>query len=209
MADMSIKERQVMMDENELDRVRIALRSLDIQALLTFLDNHSDCLHLSRYHREDYPTHCLIVIYRMIREFLSGKVSEAALVAACLHDIAKPRTAGLNKRNEACFYGHENVTDEEVGRFLALDYPEFQTVVALIRAHMLPFGVRLTTPEPFRSKNQERLRAILDGKGKSFELDLATLSACDESASVRDDADLNEAEDMAQATHMLLIHLLD
>ena len=184
MTDMSIKERQVMMDENELDRVRIALRSLDIQALLTFLDNHSDCLHLSRYHREDYPTHCLIVIYRMIREFLSGKVSEAALVAACLHDIAKPRTAGLNKRNEACFYGHENVTDEEA-------------------------GVRLTTPEPFRSKNQERLRAILDGKGKSFELDLAALSACDESASVRDDADLNEAEDMAQATRMLLIHLLN
>lgn len=190
-----------------MDSVKKALESLNLQKLLWFFASYADCLHISRYHREGYPTHCLLVIYWMIQEFQKGKVSGAALVAACLHDIAKPRTAALNKRKEACFYGHENVTDEELANFLSPSYPEFQKVALLIRAHMLPLGVREATPEPFRSKNQERLDAILAREDKVFESDLRTLSTIDQLASVKNDADLKEAERLAEETRAMLLNL--
>lgn len=192
-----------------MNSVKKALECLNLQNLLEFFADNANCLHVSRYHKEDYPTHCLLVIHKMIEEFQEGRVSGAALVAACLHDIAKPRTAALNKRNEACFYGHENVTDEELTKFLSPSYPELQKVASLIRAHMLPMGVGEATPEPFRSQNQERLNAILAREDKVFESDLRILSISDQGASVKNDADLKEAERIAEATRATLNSIAD
>ena len=187
--------------------IKKVLESLNLQKLLDFFADNAECLHISRYHKEGYPTHCLLVIHQMMQEFQAGRTSESALVAACLHDIAKPRTAALNKRNEACFYGHENVTDEELAEFLAPSYPEFQRVASLIRAHMLPMGIGEATPEPFRTQNQERLESVLAKEGEPFRSDLMILSSCDQSASVKNDADLGEAERIAEETRMILLSL--
>ena len=181
------------------------IEALDLKKLLSFFDQNSEILHKSRYHREGFRTHCLLVIAGMLEKYQNGDVSEEAFVAACLHDIGKPRTAKLNKRGEACFYGHENVTEEEIAEFLDPDYPEFEKVLDLIRGHMLPLGVGEGTPEPYRSKNQERLNAFLGAHDEQFEKDLMILSDCDQRSSIKSDDDLAEAEAKADATAELLL----
>lgn len=167
---------------------------LNLHKLIAFFDANSEILHKSRYHKEGFKIHCLLVIGSMLEQYESGEVSEEAVIAACLHDIAKPRTAALNKRNEACFYGHENVDDKEVAEFLDPNYSGFTKVVDLIRAHMLPLGIGENTPEPYRGRNQERLNSILNRHDKQFEKDLMILSNCDTRASVVSDDDLAAAE---------------
>lgn len=174
-------------------------KHLDLQKLLAFFEANSEILHKSRYHKEGFKTHCLLVIEGMLAQYESGNVSEDAFVAACLHDIAKPRTAALNKRNEACFYGHEKVTTEEVAEFLNPDYPGFEKVLDLIRGHMLPLGVGENTPEPFRGRNQERLNDLLKRYDEQFEKDLMALSDCDTRASIKSDDDLADAERRADS----------
>ena len=167
---------------------------IDIRKLMSYFDANSEILHKSRYHKEGFRTHCLLVIGGMLAQYESGKVSKDAIIAACLHDIAKPRTAALNARNEACFYGHENVTREEVANFLNPDYPGFEKVLDLIHGHMLPISASECTPEPFRGISQEQLALLLGRHDKQFEKDLMTLSDCDLRASVKSDEDLPKAE---------------
>ena len=183
------------------------VKELDLKKLVAFFDDNADILHVSRYHKENFKIHCLLVISGMMDAFEDEKVSEAALVAACLHDIAKPRTAKLNKRNEACFYGHENVSDDELCEFLDRSYPEFDKVVALVRLHMLPFGVGENTPEPYRSQNQARLDEALSQHDEQFKDDLMTLSECDRKACVKAEEDLPEAESNADEIRELLLTL--
>ena len=183
------------------------MKDLDLPKLVAFFDVNSEILHKSRYHKEGFRTHCLLVIGDMLTQYEAGQVSEEAVVAACLHDIAKPRTAALNKRNEACFYGHEKVTAEEAAEFLNPDYPGFSKVLDLIRGHMLPLGIGENTPEPFRSKNQECLRELLGKHDKRFEEDLMILSGCDSRAGVKSDDDLALAEAKATSVRDRLLHL--
>lgn len=175
------------------------MKDIKVSKLVAFLDENADILHVSRYHREDFRTHCLLVIGAMQEQYKAGNVSEEAMVAAFLHDIAKPRTAALNKRNEACFYGHEQVTDEELIEFLDSSYAGFDKVAALIRAHMLPLGIGGSTPEPFRSQNQQRLNDILGNWDQQFEKDLMILSECDLRSSIRSDEDLVIAKKEAES----------
>lgn len=175
-------------------------KCLDLRKLVDFFDTNADILHKSRYHQEGFKTHCLLVVGAMLEEYEAGNVSEEAVVAACLHDIAKPRTAALNKRNEACFYGHENVTSEEFTEFLDPNYPGFGNAVDLVHGHMLPLGIGENTPEPFRGRNQEQLNSLLARHDKQFERDLMILSDCDSHASVKSDDDLARAEEQASLT---------
>lgn len=181
------------------------IEGLNLRKLLSFLNDNAEILHKSRYHYEGFRTHCLLVIAGMLEKFESGVVSEPAFVAACLHDIGKPRTAKLNKRGEACFYGHENVTEEEIAAFLSPDYPEFQKVLDLVRGHMLPLGTGEETPEPYRSKNLERLNQFLDAYDEQFEKDLMALSDCDKKSCVKSDDDLPAAEAKADETARRLL----
>ena len=182
-------------------------RCLDLRKLINYFDDNAEILHKSKYHREGFKTHCLLVIDGMIDQREAGNVSEEAVVAACLHDIAKPRTAALNKRNEACFYGHENVTDEELAEFLDKDYAGFDYVADLVRGHMLPLGVGENTPEPFRSNNLEKLNGILDRHDDQFKNDLMTLSKCDSGASVKSDDDVLGADERADNTRSELLNM--
>ena len=178
---------------------------LNLRKLIAFFDTNSGILHKSRYHKEGFETHCLLVIEGMLAQYESGNVSEDAFIAACLHDIAKPRTAALNKRNEACFYGHEKVNAGEVAEFLSPDYPGFEKVLDLIRGHMLPLGVGENTPEPFRGQNQERLNNLLKRYDEQFKKDLMTLSDCDTRAGIKSDDDLAEAERRADSIKKRLL----
>ncbi|MBQ8300182.1 MAG: HD domain-containing protein [Clostridia bacterium] len=106
-------------------------------ALLRFFDDHKDLPHVSKYHLENFKEHCLLVIDEMAKR----TTDSAMLIAACLHDIAKPRTQGYNKINQPCFYGHEKVTDEELSQFLTPDDARYERVKALILCHMTPYNV--------------------------------------------------------------------
>ena len=192
-------------DKPELDIKEEISKNLNLPKLMDFFDDNAGILHRSRYHKEDFRTHCLLVIDNMLTQYEAGNVSEEAVVAAYLHDIAKPRTAALNKRNEACFYGHENVTKNEVAEFLDPDYPGFEIVLDLIHGHMLPLGVGENTPEPFRGMNQEKLNALLKKHDEQFKKDLTVLSECDSSASIKSDDDLPQVEEKASLVRANII----
>ncbi len=167
---------------------------LDLKKIVDFYDDNANILHVSRYHREGFKTHCLLVIGNIMDEYESGNVSEEAVVAAFLHDIAKPRTAALNKRNEACFYHHEEVTMEEMSVFLNPNYPGFENVMDLVHGHMLPHSINENTPEPYRQMNKDKLSSLLDKHDEQFKNNLMVLADCDSRASVKSDDDLPEAE---------------
>ena len=180
---------------------------LNIRKLVAFLEANSEILHRSRYHKEGFKTHCLLVIDSMLAQYESGKVSEEAVIAACLHDIAKPRTAALNRRHEACFYGHEMVTEAEAAEFLQPDYPGFGKVLDLIHGHMLPLGIGENTPEPYRGRNQEQLDSLLQRHDEQFEQDLMILADCDSHASIKSDDGLLEAERRANIAEAKLLQI--
>ncbi len=185
---------------------------VDFRKLVSFFEKNKDILHLSKYHLEGFETHCLLVIGLMMEQYEAGAVSEEALIAACLHDIAKPRTAALNKRNEACFYGHEKVTDEELTEFLDHRYAGFEKVAALVRGHMLPLGIGESTPEPLRTKNKDRLNDFVRRYGhddKQFKDDLIILSDCDIRASVKSEDELPAAELRASFVRDRLLQISD
>lgn len=191
-----------------MNNLKKALQCLNLQKLVNFFDSNACILHKSRYHHEGFDIHCYLVIGNMIAEFEAGRVSEEAVMAACLHDIAKPRTAALNKRGEACFYGHEKVTDEELAEFLDPSYQGFSMVADLVRGHMLPYGASENTPEPWRGRNQEALRKLLlKYKGSTFAQYLEVLHLCDDKSCVRNDADLPVAEKEAEAIKSLLLQI--
>lgn len=203
--DDSVQEQSAKMGEKKFSIGEAIGEKLDLKKLVDYFDTNAEILHKSRYHKEGFKTHCLLVIDNILSQYEAGNVSEQAVVAACLHDIAKPRTAALNKRNEACFYGHENVTKEEVTEFLNPDYPGFEVVLDLIHGHMLPHGIGENTPEPFRGRNREQLNNLLGRHDEQFEKDLMILAECDSNASVKSDDDLAQAEKQASLTRDRLL----
>jgi len=120
------------------------------------------------------------------------------LLAACLHDIAKIRTQGFNKINEPCFYGHEEITDEELSQFLSPDYPFYTSIKALILCHMLPYKVLTATDfdATLRKSSAKLLRkaGIEIEVDDDFITDLMILHKADDTGSVRRDEDLEEAK---------------
>ena len=195
--DDSVQEQSAKMGEKKFSIGEVIGEKLDLKKLVDYFDTNAEILHKSRYHKEGFKTHCLLVIDNILSQYEAGNVSEQAVVAACLHDIVKPRTAALNKRNEACFYGHEKVTKEELVEFLDPEYPEFDNVLDLIHGHMLPHGIGESTPEPFRGRNQEQLDNLLKRHDEQFKKDLMIISECDDHASVKSDNDLGQAEERA------------
>ena len=161
-------------------------------ALQLFFENHKDLPHISRYHCEGYVEHCLLVIDEM------GKKTDDStlLLAACLHDIAKPRTQALNKRGEPCFYGHEKLNNEEISKFLSCDDPRFEYVKALIWSHMLPYNLKVQEGKNFDAKLKKACEKLLRNEGidvdvdDEFMRDLSLLHEADDAGSVRRDEDL-------------------
>lgn len=161
-------------------------------AFLTFLDTHKNLPHVSKYHREGYMEHCLLVIYEMAKR----TDDSAMLIAACLHDLAKPRTQAYNKIGEPCFYDHEEVTDEELSQFLSPDDPRFGRVKALVLCHMAPYHVQ--SAKDYDSALVKRCCKCLKNGGIEMEVDdafihdVTLLHDADDAGTVRSDEQLTE-----------------
>ena len=159
-------------------------------ALLEHFTAHSDLTHISKYHRESYFQHSMLVIAAM------GKLTDSTplLIAACLHDIAKPRTQGLNKIGEPCFYGHEEVSDEELSQFLSVDDERYLRVKALIWCHMHPY--LLANASDYEKAIRKYCKKSLRKAGIDIEVDdafvneVALLHEADDVGSIRHDKDL-------------------
>ena len=163
-------------------------------ALLEHFAAHTTLPHVSKYHRESYFQHSMLVIDAM--ENLTD--STTLLIAACLHDIAKPRTQGLNKIGEPCFYGHEEVSDEELSQFLSVDDARYLRVKALIWCHMHPY--LLANASDYDKAIRKYCRKSLRKAGIDIEVDdafvneVALLHEADDTGSIRRDEDLSGIE---------------
>lgn len=178
-------------------------------ALVNFFENHKGLPHISIYHREGYREHCLLVIDEM------SKLTDDStlLVAAALHDIAKPRTQALNKRGEPCFYGHEQLSDDEIEAFLTRDDPRFERVKALIWCHMLPYNLRIPEGKDFDTELKKACGKILRREeidvevDDEFMIDLDALHTADDAGSVRKDKDLVDVEKRCERALVTLAKL--
>ena len=81
----------------------------DAKAFIEYLYANKDLPHKSSYHQEGYFQHCLLAFNAM----WEMTKDDTLLVAIALHDVAKVRTQGWNKKNEPCFWQHNEITDEE------------------------------------------------------------------------------------------------
>lgn len=182
-------------------RIKEALKSLEIKKLVDFFGANAGIPHVCAHHAEPFDVHCLCVIGRMIEEYKWGRASEELVLAACLHDIAKPRKATIGKDGQAHFYGHEHVTDEELAQFLDPSYQGFERVADLVRGHNLPWQI----PETGSKKLQKRYNALIDRYGQRFGEELDLLVACDRAGSVKKAADLPTARKEAERIKTLLL----
>lgn len=167
-------------------------------AILWYFDTHQDLPHVSKYHRENYREHCLLTIDEMFKRTEESTL----LIAACLHDIAKPRIQGLNKIGEPCFYGHEEITDEEMSQFLTLDDERFLYVKALVLCHMTPYKVVTASDYDstlVKSCKKTLRKAEIDIEvNDEFIHDLTLLHQADDAGSVRRDEDLVGIEERCE-----------
>ncbi len=163
-------------------------------SLLRYFDTHKDLLHMSKYHRESYLEHSLLVIEEMAKR----TDNPVLLIAACLHDVAKPRTQALNKVNEPCFYGHDEITDEEMVQFLSADDERYPAVKALVVCHMVPY--KCVNVNDFDKSVRKECRKALKKAGLGDEVsddfirEVMLLHEADDAGSVRRDEDLNGIE---------------
>lgn len=171
---------------------------------LDYIEANKDLPHVSKYHREGYLEHCLLVVDAIC----SDAVPRRLYLAACLHDIAKPRTQGYNKIGDPCFYGHEEIMDEELSQFLTPDDADYNYVKALILCHGLPYKVQTAadyTRTLIRSCDKTLRKAgSLVEVNDAFVSDLMCLHHADDNGSVRTDADLEGIEARCEEARRLV-----
>lgn len=178
-------------------------------SLVRFFEIHNELPHISIYHREGYQEHCLLVIDEMAKQTSDPTL----MVAAALHDIAKPRTQALNKRGQPCFYDHEQLNDEEISVFLTKDDPRFERVKALIWCHMLPYNLRVAEGKNFNEELKKACEKLLRKQNIDVEVDddfmsdLDALHSADDAGSVRKDEDLAYVEQRCKRALMTLENL--
>lgn len=183
----------------------------NLPAFQAHLKENENLPHTSKYHFESYPEHVLSVLYK-VSEQSSDPTPDYLWIAACLHDIAKPRTQGYNKIGGACFYDHEEITDEELTQFLTRDYEHYERVKALILCHMLPY--HLANANDFSAALRKYCRKKLAKfcvnveVDDTFIIDLMTLHNADDAGSVRAKEDMEEAQKNCKYAADVLLHVL-
>lgn len=136
-------------------------------------DKSLETLHTSKYHNEDLFLHVLLVVH-----YVNDYNDKVLNLSAYLHDIGKPSHHGQKENGDNTFYGHENVTEEELSRFLPCDHPNFHDVLELVQRHMDPFYVE-NGIEPFASQAKERIDSLSDiQKERLYRLHEADKKAC-------------------------------
>ncbi|MBQ3951260.1 MAG: HD domain-containing protein [Oscillospiraceae bacterium] len=186
-------------------KINKALRLLKVEKLMNYFGTHASIPHACAHHAEPFDVHCLCVIGRMVEAYENGNASEELLLAACLHDIAKPRTAKPGKDGQAHFYGHEHVTGEELAEFLSPSYPGFERVADLVRGHSLPWQISEAGSRKLRKRLKRHYDALIEKYGSGFGKELDLLVACDRAGSVEDAADLPAARKEAERVKALLL----
>ena len=160
-------------------------------SLVQYFEANRDLPHVSKYHRESYKDHCMLVIDAMAKRTTDRKM----LIAACLHDVAKPRTQALNKIGDPCFYGHEEVTDDDLTPFLSTDDECYSYVKALLFCHMVPYKVA-NAKDYGNALIKECRKALRKAGAEELEADekfisnVLLLHECDDEGSIRSDDNL-------------------
>lgn len=117
-----------------------------------FMEEYRDMPHKSIWHYVSYYDH----IYGTIKNCRDSLIIPRALVLACaFHDIAKPRTLTVLPDGSAAFYGHWDVSEDELSIFIDKSDRDFKIIHDLIVAHILPYAIR--GPEPISFKAKEKL----------------------------------------------------
>lgn len=164
-------------------------------ALIQYFEDNKNLPHISKYHRENCKEHCMLVIDAMAER----TKDRTMLIAACLHDIAKPRTQALNKIGEPCFYGHDEVTDDDIAPFLTAEDECYAYVKALIFCHMVPYKVENAKDydKALRKECRRALRKVgIEGveglaENEEFISNVLLLHECDDAGSIRKDENLH------------------
>lgn len=179
----------------------------NLENLFRFFRDNRKLPHKSKYHQEGYGEHCLLTI----ASALDADASRPVLLAAALHDIAKPRTYKFDLLDNAYFDGHENVTVEELSQFLPKSDKDFDYVLLLIHYHMLPYKLETDNEE----EKQKVIKEIDDLVAKysviypDFEKDLFILHCCNEHASLQGEITKNDIDRMEKAKEWLLTYELE
>lgn len=105
-------------------------------------------LQTSRYHQESLMDHIAIVTGRM-----NCSHDPVAVAIGLLHDLGKKYTVKLNKNEEFCFYGHEELSAKIAEQLLAdnnyFSEKDKKTIVAVISVHLQPKLLKGITLECF------------------------------------------------------------
>lgn len=179
----------------------------NLENLFRFFRDNRKLPHKSKCHQEGYGEHCLLTI----ASALDADASRPVLLAAALHDIAKPRTYKFDLLDNAYFDGHENVTIDEATKFLPESDKDFNYVMTLIHYHMLPYKLETDDEE----EKQKAIKEINDIVTKysaiypDFGKNLFILNSCDIEASLQREITKNDIDRMEKAKEWLLTYELE
>ena len=148
-----------------------------IDKFIKFMNDNRYIPHMSRYHSETFYDH----VYGVVLSCKKSGVRYRPLIIACaLHDIAKPRTVVVRPDKGATFYGHEDITVDELAEFLDEDDDDFDEVYNLIKLHMKPYTTK--GPEPWATRARQDLLEYENSHGQNAMNMLKLLNNFDEQA---------------------------
>ena len=129
--------------------------------------------HESKYHKETFYQHTISVASK------ASKYGDRALfIAALLHDVGKPATVKYREGKGYTFYNHEAAGGDIINQFLTEDDEDYQTIMDLVRWHMLPY--QLKGPEPYKSYAEKQLLSLVQTHDSMFIARLFTLHEFDD-----------------------------
>ena len=149
-----------------------------VEEYIRFMRENANMPHKSKYHTESYIDHVYGVIMGAMDTNLSYD-NRLLVLSAALHDIGKPRTVKVVNGN-ARFYGHENVSDIDLEKFLDKSDKDFNSVMTLIQNHMLPYAMK--GPEPWASEACHTMYGFIINNGSWMGSLLLMLNEFDQTA---------------------------
>ena len=98
--------------------------------------------HKSRYHQEDFYTHCICMVHNVIKTCPDDTI---LTIGSLFHDIGKIKTVKIRPGKGATFYNHELETDD-IHQFIDCSKDFLEDIKKVINLHMLPFKMRGPSP---------------------------------------------------------------
>jgi putative nucleotidyltransferase with HDIG domain len=144
---------------------------------MNWLEEMNDRIpHRSKYHGEDFYSHCLAVAYYATQRSHNNRVF---LIAALLHDIGKPDMVSI-RNGGASFIHHEKVDEKLLQRFISKNDKDYEEIKLLIESHMLPYSIeQADKTRPWVISAIERMTEIEFTYGKEMVDSIYRLNECD------------------------------